>query len=70
MSDIATLDPAPMTDADYEAEIDRMIAEMKKMAADMAEREAMMSARYTNRQKQLDQLRAQTEALVTVSKVA
>ena len=39
MSDTAALDPAVLSDAEYEAEIERYIKEMKQLAAAMAKRE-------------------------------
>jgi hypothetical protein len=58
MSDISTLNPAPMTDSDYEAEIDRMILEMKKMVADMAEREKQIEKRFVETNAILSSMKA------------
>ena len=44
MSDTATINPGALTDAEYEAEIDRMIDEMKRMAVEMAKKETQMTA--------------------------
>lgn len=49
METTLTLDAKPMTDAQYEAEIDRMMSEMERMQAAIAEK-----------QQHTDRLQAQT----------
>jgi len=69
MSETAMLDPGALTDAEYEAEIDRYINEMKQMALEMAERERRTAARSAEREDRIKIIVAETQALVAKSNV-
>ncbi len=70
MSETAMRDPGTLTDAEYEAEIDRYIKEMKQMASEMAEREKRMGAHSAGREDRTKKILAETQALLAKSKVA
>ena len=59
MSETVTLNPPVLTDAEYEAEIERYIQEMKQIAAEIAKRE-----------KGIEKLFAETDQLLSQLKVA